>query len=62
MTNLLEQAINSDDGYRETHVEPLTFDVSDEALERAAPIVGGVASVVTMNFGTGIVGNCGCPV
>ena len=62
MTNLLEQAINSDDGYRETRVEPLTFDVSDEALERAAPSVGGVASVVTMNFGTGIVGNCACPV
>ena len=62
MTNLLEQAINSDDGYCETHVELLTFDVSDEALERAAPIVGGVASVVTMNFGTGVVGNCACPV
>jgi hypothetical protein len=23
--------------------------------------IGGVASVVTLNFGTGIVGNCGCP-
>jgi hypothetical protein len=42
--------------------ELLTFEVSDDALERAAPIIGGVASVVTMNFGTGIVGNCGCPV
>jgi len=46
----------------ETDEDLLTFDVSDEALERAAPFIGGVASVVTMNFGTGIVGNCGCPV
>ena len=42
--------------------EEFLFDVSDDALERAAPIIGGVASVVTLNFGTGIVGNCGCPV
>jgi hypothetical protein len=41
--------------------EEFLFDVSDDALERAAPIIGGVASVVTLNFGTGIVGNCGCP-
>jgi len=40
----------------------LTFDVSDDALERAAPIIGGVASPVTLNFGTGILGNCACPV
>jgi hypothetical protein len=40
----------------------LTFDVSDEALERAAPIIGGVASVETLNFATAILGNCGCPV
>jgi hypothetical protein len=46
----------------ETDDEILVFDVSDDALERAAPIIGGVASVVTLNFGTGIVGNCGCPV
>ena len=46
----------------ETDEELLTFEVSDDALERAAPIIGGVASVVTMNFGTGIVGNCACPV
>jgi hypothetical protein len=39
----------------------LIFDVSDDALERAAPIIGGVASVVTLNFGTAIVGNCACP-
>ena len=45
----------------ETDEELLIFDVSDDALERAAPIIGGVASVVTLNFGTGIVGNCGCP-
>lgn len=42
--------------------ELLTFDVSDEALERAAPIIGGVASVETLNFATAILGNCGCPV
>ena len=41
--------------------ELLTFEVSDDALERAAPIIGGVASVVTLNFGTAIVGNCACP-
>ncbi len=46
----------------ETDEELLIFDVSDDALERAAPIIGGAASVVTLNFGTGIVGNCGCPV
>jgi hypothetical protein len=45
----------------ETGEELLIFDFSDDALERAAPIIGGVASVVTLNFGTGIVGNCGCP-
>ena len=46
----------------ETDEELLTFEVSDDALERAAPIIGGVASVATLNFGTFIVGNCGCPV
>ncbi len=46
----------------ETDEELLIFDVSDDALERAAPIIGGAPSVVTLNFGTGIVGNCGCPV
>ena len=46
----------------ETDEEVLIFDVSDDALERAAPIIGGVASVATLNFGTGIVANCGCPV
>ena len=46
----------------EADKELLTFEVSDDALERAAPIIGGVASVVTLNFGTLIVGNCGCPV
>jgi len=40
----------------------LTFDVSDDALERAAPIIGGVASVETLNFATAILGNCACPV
>jgi len=42
--------------------ELLFFDVSDDVLERAAPIIGGVASVVTLNFATAIIGNCGCPV
>ena len=46
----------------ETDEEFLVFDVSDDALERAAPIIGGVASVVTLNFGTAIIGNCACPV
>jgi hypothetical protein len=45
-----------------TDEEPLTFDVSDDALERAANIIGGVASVVTLNFATAIIGNCACPV
>jgi hypothetical protein len=44
-----------------TDAELLIFDVSDDALERAAPIIGGVASVVTLNFGAAIIGNCGCP-
>jgi hypothetical protein len=42
--------------------EILTFDVSDDALERAAPITGGQATPVTMVYGTAIVGNCACPV
>jgi hypothetical protein len=46
----------------ETDEELLIFDVSDDALERAAPIVGGVASPVTLVYGTNILGNCGCPV
>ena len=46
----------------ETDEELLTFEVSDEALERAAPIIGGKATPVTMVFGTDIVGNCACPV
>jgi len=46
----------------ETDEELLTFDASDEALERAAPIIGGVASVETLNFATAIIGNCACPV
>jgi hypothetical protein len=45
----------------ETDDEILIFDVSDDALERAAPIIGGVASVVTVNYGTALLGNCGCP-
>jgi len=46
----------------ETDDEILAFDVSDDALERAAPIVGGQATPVTLVYGTNIVGNCGCPV
>jgi hypothetical protein len=44
----------------ETDEELLTFDVSDDALERTASVGVGL-SIVTLNFGTGIVGNCGCP-
>jgi hypothetical protein len=46
----------------ETGAELLIFDVSDDDLERAAPIIGGVASVETLNFATAILGNCACPV
>jgi hypothetical protein len=46
----------------ETDEELLIFDVSDDALERAAPIIGGVASVATLNFGTGLVANCACTI
>jgi hypothetical protein len=46
----------------EADEELLNFGISDEAIERAVPIIGGVASVVTLNFGTAIIGNCGCPV
>jgi hypothetical protein len=46
----------------ETGEELLIFDVSDDELERAAPIISGVVSVETLNFATGILGNCGCPV
>jgi hypothetical protein len=45
-----------------TDEELLAFDVSDDALERATNIIGGVASVVTLNFATAIIGNCACPV
>jgi len=38
------------------------FDVSDDALERAANIIGGQATPVTLVYGTSIVGNCACPV
>ena len=51
---------NDDIRVAEIDAALLTFDVSDEELERAAPIIGGVASVVTLNFGTAIVGNCAC--
>jgi hypothetical protein len=44
----------------DTNEEILIFDVSDDALERAANVGIGL-SVVTLNFGTAIVGNCGCP-
>ena len=46
----------------ETDEEFLIFDVSDDALERAAPIIGGAASVVTLNFGTGLLVNCACAI
>jgi hypothetical protein len=53
--------LTDDIGAAETCEELLNFYISDEAIERAAPIIGGVASVVTLNFGTAIVGNCACP-
>jgi hypothetical protein len=46
----------------ETDAELLSFEVSDDALERAAVIVGGQATPVTLVYGTSIVGNCACPV
>ncbi len=46
----------------ETDDEILNYDVSDEALERAVPIIGGQATPVTMVYGTEIAGNCACPV
>ena len=44
-----------------TDEEILIFDVSDDALERAAGVITG-GQAVTMVFGTQIVGNCCCPV
>jgi hypothetical protein len=46
----------------DTDEEILAFDVSDDALERTAIIVGGQATPVTLVYGTSIVGNCACPV
>jgi hypothetical protein len=46
----------------EVDEELLAFSVSDEALERAAVIIGGQATPVTLVYGTSIVGNCACPV
>ena len=46
----------------ETGEKLLNFDISDEAIEGAASIIGGVASVVTLNFATAVIGNCACPV
>lgn len=45
-----------------TDEEVLTFGVSDDALERAANIIGGQATPVTLVYGTSIMGNCACPV
>jgi hypothetical protein len=46
----------------ETDDEILASDVSDDALERTATIIGGQATPVTLVYGTSIVGNCACPV
>jgi hypothetical protein len=46
----------------ETDEEILVFDVSDDALERTATIIGGQATPVTLVYGTSILGNCACPV
>jgi hypothetical protein len=45
----------------ESDEELLIFDISDDVLESAANIGVGL-SVVSLNFGTSIVGNCACPV
>jgi hypothetical protein len=45
----------------ETDEELLIFDVSDDALERVAGVGVGL-SVASLNFGTNVMGNCGCPV
>jgi len=52
---------NDDLPAAETDEELIIFDISDEAIERTAPMIGGCASVVTLNFGTAIVSNCACP-
>ena len=46
----------------ETDEEILALEVSDDALERTATIIGGQATPVTLVYGTSIVGNCACPV
>ena len=46
----------------ETNEDFMTADVSDDVLERAAIIIGGQATPVTLVYGTSIVGNCACPV
>jgi hypothetical protein len=46
----------------EVDEDVLAFDVADDALERAANIIGGQATPVTLVYGTSIVGNCACPV
>ena len=43
----------------ETDEELLALNVSDDALERAASV--GVGLSVTMNYGTAMLGACGCP-
>jgi hypothetical protein len=44
----------------ETDEQLLIFDVSDDALERAASIAGG--ETLTWMYSTEVLGNCGCPV
>ena len=52
----------NDIGAAATEEELIAFDVSDDLLERAAIIIGGQATPVTLVYGTSIVGNCACPV
>ena len=47
-------------GQAQTDEELLSFDVSDDALERASGLSEECAT--TWVYGTGIAGNCGCPV
>ena len=42
-------------------VAEVIVNASSQEIARTEPHIGGVASVVTLNFGTGIIGNCGCP-
>ena len=54
---MLENDVN---GLTELDEDILTFDVPDDALERASGFAEERA--MTWVYGTGVAGNCGCPV